>query len=575
MFRSLPVALGVALFSTASVEAQAPNWDWAVSMGDSNSDYCYALATDPSGNVYATGYFIGTVDFDPGPSAHNMSSHGGLGIYLSKFNSVGELVWAISFGSPGYKAGASVKTDSHGHVYLTGLFTGSIDMDPGPGITQLTSVGSHDIFVAKFTDQGSLVWALAIGGPDHEGGSSMAIDDTANGAVYVAGSFSGPLDFDPGPGVFEMDPDSLTDAFILKLDTAGHFVWARSLASAHLVPLRDMAVSPSGDGSVYTVGYFEGTIDMDPDLATTYTFTSVGGTDLFVNKLSAEGDLVWAKQFGGMGFEMAMAVVVDQMAPYDVYLAGNFQNTVDFDTSPAVTTLTAAGAFDAFIAKLNSSGAPIWAKGFGAHGDEYSGKLVLDPTGSGNVIACAYFNHRVDFDPAPGTEFYLTSAGGTDMYVLNLNSAGEFNYAHSAGGFAPDMALALAAAPNGDLYVGGSFFSPEIAMGNTTLTNAFDGGYTGDIFIAKLGHLDVGVEERTAFPVSVHPNPARDRLEITAGPELNGGLIEIFDVVGRRVLRSRWGPVVDVTSLNQGLYVLRLLKRDRCVFSKRIVIERE
>lgn len=542
-------------------------------MGALQSDYCHALTTDSAGNVYATGYFIGTVDFDPGPDQYFLSSQGGQAIYLTKLNSAGALAWAIAFGGPGYKGGSAVKTDAYGHVYLTGLFSGSIDMDPGPGTTLLTSVGSTDVFIAKFTDQGSLVWAHSIGGPHHEAASSMAIDNTRSGTVYVAGGFSGLLDFDPGPGVFEMTPDSLTDAFILKLDTAGQFVWARALRSPYVVSLREIAFSPADGGGVYSVGSFQGTIDMDPDTATAYPFTSAGGTDLFVNKMSADGELIWARQFGGTGFDVGKTVVVEQVAPYAVYLAGDFQHTVAF--APNDNTLTAEGAFDAFIAKLSSDGSPIWAKGFGANGDEYSARLALDPTGNGHVIACGYFNHTVDFDPAPGAETYLTSAGGTDLYVLNLSGAGDFDHALSAGGVDPDMALAVAAAPNGDLYFGGSFFSAQVAFGSTTLTNAFDGGYTGDAFIAKLRPVNTSVPEWTASPISVHPNPARDRLEISAGPELNGTMIEMLDAVGRRVLYAPATPVVDMSALPPGLYILRLLGRDRCIFSERVVVAQE
>ncbi|HJP25320.1 MAG TPA: SBBP repeat-containing protein, partial [Acidimicrobiales bacterium] len=131
---------------------------WAKSFGGSGTDYGHSVAVDSSGNVYTTGYFNDTVDFDPGAGTTNLTSNGSSDVFVSKLDSSGNYVWAKNLGGTGLDYGYSVAVDSSGNVYTTGGFRGTVDFDPGSGTANLTAVGT-EAFVSKLDSSGNYVWA--------------------------------------------------------------------------------------------------------------------------------------------------------------------------------------------------------------------------------------------------------------------------------------------------------------------------------------------------------------------------------------------------------------------------------
>ena len=139
----------------------AQNYAWAKSMGGTIFDVGRGIAVDTAGNVYTTGGFQETVDFDPGIGIVNLTSAGGYDIFISKLDVLGNLVWTKNLGGTSDDYGQSIAVDYSGNVYTTGYFSGTVDFDPGAGIFNLTSVGSIDIFVSKLDASGNFVWAKA------------------------------------------------------------------------------------------------------------------------------------------------------------------------------------------------------------------------------------------------------------------------------------------------------------------------------------------------------------------------------------------------------------------------------
>ena len=392
---------------------------WAKSVGGSSSDFGYGIAVDAIGNVYVTGYFNGTVDFDPGSGTTNLTSAGLSDVFFAKYNSSGDLVWAKSVGGSATDVGRSIVLDASGNVYVTGDFAGTVDFDPGSGTTNLTSAGGFDVFFAKYNTSGDLVWAKSVGGSLSDDGRSIAVD--ASGNVHVTGFFNGTADFDPGSGTTNLTSGGSFDVFFAKYNFFGELVWAKGVGGTSLDFGSSIDVDASGN--VYVTGYFEATADFDPGSGSS-NLTSAGGKDVFFAKYNSSGELVWAKGVGGTAFDFGSSIDVD--ASGNVYVTGFFKGTADFDPGSGSTNLNSAsvGSNDVFFAKYNSSGDLVWAKSVGGTSGDNGEKIAVD--GSGNVYVTGFFQGTADFDPGSGTT-NLTSAGSNDVYFAKYSSDGKLD----------------------------------------------------------------------------------------------------------------------------------------------------
>ncbi len=456
--------------------SQSQNWLWANAIGRTSYDFGYSIV-DASGNTYTTGQFAGTVDFDPGAGTSNLTSAGGLDIFISKLDGSGNFVWAKTLGGTGYDAGFAIVLDASGNVYTTGSFSGTADFDPGAGTFNLTATGTFDIFISKLDSSGNFVWAKAIVATVRSYADFIAIDATGN--VYTTGYFTGTADFDPGAGTFNLTPVNGDDIFISKLDASGNFVWAKKMGGNS----NEFGVSITLDasGNVYTSGSFQGTADFDPG-SSTFNLTPAGGWDNFISKLDSLGNFIWVKKMGGTANDEGYSIKTDAYG--NVYSTGYFNGTVDFDPGAGTFNLSSAGSEDMFISKLDLFGNLIWAKKIGGSSRDFGGSIAIDA--SGDIYTAGNFQGTVDVDPGAGVS-NLTSVGHFDIFILKLDSSGSFVWVKAIGGTAWDQGVSLALDASRDIYVTGLFHSPSISIGSSTLTNADPTGNTADIFIAKLG----------------------------------------------------------------------------------------
>jgi hypothetical protein len=478
----------------SSLLAAEPTYAWAKKLGGSSSDLGNSIATDSAGNVYITGSFFWTADFDPGVGTANLTSAGGTDIFISKLNSDGSFAWAKNLGGSDTDLSNSIATDSAGNVYTTGYFYGTADFDPGAGTANLTSAGFYDIFISKLNSDGTFAWAKNLGGISGDYGNSIATDSAGN--VYTTGYFFETADFDPGAGTANLTSAGGTDIFISKLNSDGTFAWAKNLGGSDT----DIGYSIATDsaGNVYTTGRFEGTADFDPG-AGTANLTSAGGTDIFISKLNSDGTFAWAKQFGGSSDDNGYSIATDSAG--NVYTTGwFFLRTANFDPGAG----TSAGSVDIFISKLNSDGSFAWAKNLGGSSFDYGNSIATDS--AGNVYTTGYFYGTADFDPGAGTA-NLTSAGGTDIFISKLNSDGTFAWAKNLGGSSGDRGQGIAVDSGGNVYTTGNFegkadFDPGAGTFNLTSAGSLD------IFISKLSPINSAPTNLTLSATTVNKNVA-------------------------------------------------------------------
>lgn len=475
MTRQYLYILFLTIITTFVLRAQIPVFNWAKGMGSGGSNFGYSIAYDVNGNVYTTGSFSGTVDFDAGPGIANLTSTGSNDIFVCKLSASGAFLWAKKFGGGGTGDGNSIAVDASGNVYTTGYFTGSADFDPGPGTVNLTALGSQDIFVSKLDATGNYVWAKQLGGPSPDVGQAIAVDGSGN--VYTTGFTQGAGDYDPGPGIVVINPIGSADAWISKLNSSGNFVWAKQLGGDNTVSGKTILTDASGN--LYIGGFHSGTTDFDPG-AGVFPLSSAGSTDIFICKLNSSGNFTWAKEMGGTFSDYCSSLAVD--ANGNVYSTGAFQSTADFDPGAGTFNLVSSGINDIFVSKLNSSGAFVWANKMGGTSDDIGESIRVDA--AGDVYTAGEFQGTVDFDPGAGV-FNLTSAGFDDIFISKLTSAGNYTFALKMGGSSQDIAKSVDIDASGGVYTTGYFgASADMDPGLGTFTLAALGN--SDIFIHKL-----------------------------------------------------------------------------------------
>jgi hypothetical protein len=317
------------------------NLVWGKVMAGTNSEIAHAITIDPMGNVIVTGGFMGTVDFDPGPGVANIASGGTSdNCFVAKLNSNGDYVFATKFNAGNFSQGHSLATDPSGNIYVSGTFTLTANF----GGTNLTAAGGGDIFVAKLTPFGALLWVdNLVSSTSSESDECMRLDKDGN--VYITGRFIGTADFDPGPAVFNMTPTGSDDVFISKLNSSGNLIWALHFGGSNAEAGNGIALDTLGN--VYTTGLFQATADFDPGPGV-FNLTATSN-DIFISKIDPTGAFQWAVSFLGSTLDAGTSITTDTLG--NIYTTGFFDGPMDFDHTAGVYTIVGS-VTQAFIHKM-------------------------------------------------------------------------------------------------------------------------------------------------------------------------------------------------------------------------------
>jgi hypothetical protein len=394
--------------------------------------------------------------------------------YASSFSQ--NYVWGKTIAGDSDNLSNSIQVDASGNSYITGYFSGTTDFDPGPGTATLMSNGQSDIFIAKYDAGGNYLWAINIGGTADDNGNSIQVD--ASGNVHVTGYFQATADFDPGAGTVNLTSAGGYDIFMAKYDNLGNYIWAQAIGGTG----NDIgnALQLDGAGNVYLTGCFSYTVDFDPGPGTSNLVAQGNFYDIFLAKYNSGGNYFWAKNMGGPGNDIGNTLQIDPSG--NLYLAGTFQATADFDPGPGTANCTSNGGLcDIFIAKYDNTGNYVWAKGIGGTGDDVANNIQLDA--AGNVYATGYFSSTVDFDPGQGTS-NLISSGGYDIFIGKYDNAGNYIWAKGMGGPGSDIGSWLQLDAAGNVYFTGTYHG-TVDFDASAATSTLAAAGQVDIFITK------------------------------------------------------------------------------------------
>jgi len=381
---------------------------WTKTIGGTSADYGYGLTADSAGNLFLTGMFSDIVNFNTDGGADSLISSGGFDTFVTRINADGSYGWTRAMGGTAYDKGNDIAVDGAGNVYVCGYFSLTNDFNAGAGGDLHISNGSGDIFLTRLDSSGNYTWTKTMGSIGDDEGRQVAVDQSGN--VYLAGTFTGTVDFNPGGTADEHTSNGLVDAFITRINADGSYAWTKTFGGSGADYCYGLVIDT--DNTIYLCGDFQGNVDLDPGVDDV-DFTSNGNSDIFILKLDSNGLYSWAKTVGGADADSARSITVDNDG--DVCITGYFQGSVDFNPEGGVDTLVSAGDADIFLMKIKTDGSYVWSKAFGGSLTDNGRTVVLDD--SSGIYLSGFFHNSVDFYPDNELEDMEISNGFSDIFI--------------------------------------------------------------------------------------------------------------------------------------------------------------
>jgi len=375
---------------------------WAISMGGTNRDFANSIAVDASGNIFITGYFDSpTLSF--GNTTLTNAGGGGLfDMFLAKYDTNGNALWAKSAGSTGGDKSNSVAVDLAGNIYIGGWYNSStINFDT-------ISLSNTGLFLTKYDTNGNVLWAKCADAPNGGIINSIAVD--AGGNIWATGQFTNSTIIF---GSTILTNAGTSNILLLKFDTNGNVIWAKREGSINSDIATSITTDASGNGIIS--GYFQSP-SISFDTITLFNTNS----DIFLTKYDANGNVKWAKSPIGTNLDTPSAVASDILG--DIYMAGKFYSpTLIFGSTTLINADNSTNTRDVFIAKYDSLGNPIWAKSCG--GMELDDATSIAVNNLNNIYLAGWFySSTINFDTIS-----LVNIDYADIFIAEIGNCCAIN----------------------------------------------------------------------------------------------------------------------------------------------------
>lgn len=343
-----------------------------------------AIAIDAAGHRYVAGHFTAQGVFGAGPGAATINSRGVTDGFVARYDSGESLLWARQIGGVLSDEARGIALGPDGSVYVTGFFHAQATFSDPAGPRVLSSRGVTDIFIARYTADGRLLWAVRGGGSQTDTGVAIAVD--SQGQAMVTGTFAGEVSFDDSasPNAATLRSAGANDIFLVAYDADGRLRWARQGGGVGNDGARGLTVS---DREIFLAGGFSGTATFESPAASA-TLVSAGQDDVVVARYSPEGDLRWARSAGGALSDRALAIAVDQQQRS--YVTGFFTGQATFGSS----TLRGIDK-EVLVLRLDQNGAIQRASGGGGVGFDEGRGIAVAPDGT--VYVTGRYQHLATF----------------------------------------------------------------------------------------------------------------------------------------------------------------------------------
>lgn len=544
------------------------NAQFLISAGAAGQEYSKDIAIDNQGNIISAGYFWAPeVDFDPGAVSNYKTSMGFCDNYIAKYTSSGNLLWATSFGSTGLDIPHSVVTDNNNNIILCGYFSNTCDFDPSAGVIARTSNGGRDAYIAKYDLNGNFQWVVTYGADSLDDAFNLDVD--AQGNVYWTGVMEGTVTI--GTSTFTTQVE---DIVFGKISPTGQILWVKQIGGSGID--EGSGIIEDNNGDIIHTGYFQTTVDFDPNLGISNLISS-GGFDTYFGKYDTNGNLIWIKKIGGAGADIGAPGGINIDNLNNIYLAGNAGANCDYDPNSGTVTHTMYGTTDWFVAKYDNNGDHLLSFTVGGTGQDQAHRLTTD--NQQNIYVTGWFRETVNFNPN-GTAITLTgkcTGGGHDGYIAKYNSNGICQWAKQFGGVVNGtdqltLGTSVKLLNTNTLVFSGRFHGTNAFAGVTNTLNINSNG-ASDLFLCSLttdGNFSTtNVEDNfDNFSISIYPNPVQDILNIDTD---ENSLVKVYDVTGKIIFSNKIeNNKINISHLIPGLYTIQVIS-DKKLYVQKII----
>ena len=460
------------------LSANTPVVEWAKTAGGLGHESAQITSVDKNGNIFIAGTSLSnTFSFGNINLINSNTSY--VTSYLAKYSPNGEMLWAKGGGLGNSYTIVVITNDDNGNTFISGAFHSPNLRLGNFTLTNSDSYTYGKVFVAKYDPQGNVLWAITTEIILSNGTQGMCTDKQGN--LYIAGLFQD-LNMTFGNVRISNAASPLQDIFLFKFDSNGNVLWGKSFGGASHDVAR--ALSVDKDDNLIMAGVFKSPEIQFGQYSLKNTDTSAN--NVFITKLSSQGDVLWAKGLGGNGEEYCRSVAVDISG--NSYICGYF-NGIELNIGIKSIVNSEAPIPKSFLVKYDISGNLLWGKSSGKDGVDQFNTVATDMIG--NVYVCGYFSStNISYDNKLLTNELTT---GIDAVIVKYKPNGDVDWAKNYGDSEKVLANSCSVDKKGNVFVTGDYSSKALYFDNNKLYNSTfqnqSSSYTADVFIVKLNQL--------------------------------------------------------------------------------------
>jgi hypothetical protein len=516
------------LLAFLTLPAFSQNWQFAKMIGGAGNDYSSGIAVDNEGNFFTIGSFKDTIMLD----TISLAANGAPSIFVAKYNSAGNIIWAKTVAAsidPLLDAVTinAIAADRSGSVYITGNYLGNAIFFGA----KHTSVAASEIYLAKISGSGDLLWMRTAGGHgvgNYNQNESYALCTDSMGNCIITGRYFRTALFD----TITLSSSLPNELFVAKYNAEGNVVWARS-GSGDFGIHNGFGIATDPEGDIYVTGDFFGHLLID----TNYLDAVDAEQKIFVTKYSSLGRTLWAKEVGSGGYYgIGAGIMVNKNGSANI--TGFFRSTINFG-STQLTFNRDVIAYAMLEAEYDSDGNFLWAiKSDGADQNTQGDAICGDA--QGNSYITGSFTDHTSFGKTT-----LFKDSGIATFVTKVDLQGNFVWAKQTGGVGSNKGNGIVLKSKGEILIVGNF-----SQSTNFDTKNLSGSGGADIFIAGLSDPAESVgSEKGSSAIYPYPNPADQTLHFSEKQ-----IILLSDMLGRVVRRCNDCDQLQITQIPAGAY---------------------